>query len=419
MSEGTLTIIDRGGACYFNRLWCCYEVLRTIDSPDSARLYDMYTVVDDTTAVADGVADEDGAPSPVGVHTTNLLINAGCSLLVFWVLRRRFGAVPAWFAAALFAAHPAHVEPVVHMVGRADLLAALFFLAAWCAHGPPGEGNPRRWWLGGALFFGSLLSKESGAAPPAVLFFEAMLLGPRRRPAALFKHQAVALAPYALALVAFLVIRGLVLGAQVEPPQTWMLYSAGGYVAFPGASPGSLEVSLTMTHAFAEYIVLLLAPLHLSADYSGFPHHTVPGATFLISVAFLGGLVFFSSRAMRSGWPPPLVWLSMFTFALLPVSNLVFVSGIVMAERALYLPSVAAAGLVAAVIARFDSRRSVLCIGASVLVLLFAVRSALRAPVWSDERTLFEATVEPGRHHGHRALTGLCDVYIKQLQESP
>jgi hypothetical protein len=35
------------------------------------------------------------------------------------------------------------------------------------------------------------------------------------------------LAPYALALAAFLLVRGQVLGSELEPPRPWVLYVKG------------------------------------------------------------------------------------------------------------------------------------------------------------------------------------------------
>src|SRR5262249_49177419 len=76
--------------------------------------------------------DPSGGPRRLGVHVGNLVLNAVASLLVFAVLRARSGAAGAAFCgAALFAVHPVHVEAVSHMVGRADLLMTVFFLAAF------------------------------------------------------------------------------------------------------------------------------------------------------------------------------------------------------------------------------------------------------------------------------------------------
>ena len=362
--------------------------------------------------------DGSGPPAVRGVHLTNFLLNAAATLLLYAGLAKRLGStLGAWFGAALFAVHPSHVEAVVHMVGRADLLASVGFLAAWWLHGPPGTGRTARRILAAFLYLASLLSKEIGAALPAVLLVEALVLGPKLPFAGFVRRQIVELWPYAVALGAFLLVRGLVLGAHMEPPRTWILYGVGGYVAFK--DPANGEVLLTMLHAFGEYLMLLVAPLRLSADYSGFPHPTQVTAPVAISAACIALLVVAATLAWRRGARQPVLWLSFFVWALLPVSNLVVVSGIVMAERALYLPSVAACGLFG-VAAALLARRGVLLLGlCGLVVALAAARTAVRAPVWTDDRTLFEETVAHGRYRGHLALTGICDVYIRDMQADP
>ena len=394
---------------YWGDIWCgLYRPLAVVSYGLDAALF--------------GREGPGGPPAPVGVHATNLALNAGCAVLVFLLLRRLYGARPygafaAWAGAALFAVHPVHVEAVVHMVGRADLLAAFFFLAAWLAHGAPESARGARPWAGAALYFLSLLSKESGAALPAVLLFEALLRGPRRAPAAFLRSQVKPLLPYALALAAFLAVRGLVLGAESTPPRPWLLYSAGGYVAF--ADPARFEVALTMTHALGEILVLLAAPLRLSADYSGFPHHLRPAAPVLAAALVLGVLVALAARAARRGNREPLAWGSFFLWTFLPVSNLVAVSGVVLAERVLYLPSLALAGLVAAAVPWLVAHHRALAALPLAAVALCAARSAARAPVWKDPETLFEDTVAHGRHRGHLALTGLVDVRLRAMAAEP
>ena len=362
---------------------------------------------------------EGGPPAVRGVHLTNLLLNAAATLLLYAGLSRRLGStLGAWFGAALFAVHPSHVEAVVHMVGRADLLASVGFLGAWWLHG---LGGASRRILAALCYLVSLSSKEIGAALPAVLLVEALLLGPRLPFAGFVRRQLAELWPYAVALGAFLLVRGLVLGDHMEPPRTWVLYGAGSFVAFKDPAAG--EVLLTMLHAIGEYLLLLVAPLRLSADYSGFPHHTSLTAPVVVSAACLALLVVAAFAAWRRGARQPLLWLSFFAWALLPVSNLVVVSGIVMAERALYLPSVAFCALFGVLVPRFHAggaRRGALPLGLCVLVVaLAAARTAVRAPVWKDDRTLFEETVAHGRYRGNLALTGICDVYIRDMQADP
>ncbi|MEM7305162.1 MAG: hypothetical protein AAF682_00760 [Planctomycetota bacterium] len=367
-------------------------------------------------------AGDDGAPAPFGVHATNLGLNAACAVLLFLVLSRRFGdraggVLGAWFGAALFAVHPVHTEAVVHMVGRADVLAALFFLAAWYAHGEPSRPALPRACLGALFYLLSLLSKEAGAALPAVLLAESLIFCRGLSWGRWLALQVRMLAPYAVALAVFLGLRGAVLGAEMDPPRAWVLYSAGGYLGF--TDPAPLEVPLTMTRAIGEYLLLLVAPLRLSADYSGFPHHTGPDLPVVAAGLVLATLVAAAASAWRRGNREPLTWTSFFVWTLLPVSNLVVVSGIVMAERVLYLPSAALSGLVAAATPWLLARHRALAALPAVVVLAFAVRSAVRAPVWADDATLFAETVESGRYRGHLALSGLADVWIRELQASP
>ncbi len=368
-----------------------------------------------------------GPPAVTAVHAGNLALNAAATLLLFWILRRLYGARPhgglaAWCGAALFAVHPAHVEAVVHMVGRADLLAAFLCLAAWLAHGSPETARGPRPWLGGFLYLGSLLAKESGALLPAVLLVEALWWRPA--PGSLgaplgarLRGQIAPLLPYGFALGAFLVARGLVLGDQMTPQKPFVLYAPGAYVAF--AEPRSAEVLWTMTHALGEYLRLLFWPAELSADYSGFPHASGPTRPALVSGLVAAALLGVAWQAARRGRRELLAWAAVFVAFFLPVSNLIVVSGIVMAERALYLPSIALAGLVAALLPSLVARARALVLLPLGLVALGALASARQSALWADPKTLFQATVDEGRFHGHLALTGLADVHLQAMAADP
>jgi len=95
------------------------------------------------------------------------------------------------------------------------------------------------------------------------------------------------------------------------------------------------------------------------------------------------------------------------------------VSGIVLAERVLYLPSLALSGLAAAATPWLLARHRALIGVPLASIALCAARSAARAPVWHDPETLFEETVEHGRHRGHLALTGLVDVRLRAMAADP
>ena len=66
---------------------------------------------------------------PPSAHAVNLVIHSGVCIL-FWQLLRTLDVPGSWLAALIFAVHPVHVEPVVWIIGRKDLLAALFYLGS-------------------------------------------------------------------------------------------------------------------------------------------------------------------------------------------------------------------------------------------------------------------------------------------------
>ncbi len=89
----------------------------------------------------------------------NHLVSLALYLLLIafiYVLARtlQFSSTASLVSAALFAWLPAHVEPVVWIAARADILAALLAVGAWCAW-----AREKRF-MALLLFVGSLLAKE-------------------------------------------------------------------------------------------------------------------------------------------------------------------------------------------------------------------------------------------------------------------
>ncbi|HNT37203.1 MAG TPA: hypothetical protein PKH07_19585, partial [bacterium] len=106
---------------------------------------------------------------PLGYHVNNLVLHT-LNALLFWWLLARMRVVGNWFAAALFAVHPVHVESIAWVTERKGLLAGLFFLLAFhCFVRFRREGLRRFYLATCVLFVLGLLSKSSVFALPLVL----------------------------------------------------------------------------------------------------------------------------------------------------------------------------------------------------------------------------------------------------------
>jgi Flp pilus assembly protein TadD len=330
--------------------------------------------------------------SATGFHLVNVLLHALVSVLAFEiarvVLRSTLGAAAA---GALFAVHPIHTEAVTSLVGRAELLAALFVLLCLLALVRAGQdGLPRgrrALWLGASLgaFAAGLLCKESALMAIALCGVVHWWVSPERR----VRRTLLALAPYAVLGIAYLGWRRHLVGALGMPVPPHFVDNPLAYV-----TPWSRV--LTALVVLSEYLGLLAAPITLSSDYS---FNQVPVVTsvldprFFVAVGVVSLLVIVIAVSARRA-PAVLVASAFFLVPLLVTSNVLVVIGTIKAERLLYLPSLgwclAAGCLVAALRERWP--RPVL--GALAIALcLLTVRTWVRNEDWRDNETAHAAAV--------------------------
>lgn len=339
---------------------------------------------------------------PNGYHVVNIILHGIVSVLV-WLLARR--VVPdLWIAGAagfLFAAHAIHTEAVANVVGRAELLATLFFLASLLSYLRAAEssGRPARLAYGGSLLslFAGLLCKESAVTVLGVIGLYDVLFRtsasqklPQRIGRALAEH-GPRYAGYLVVVGLYLGVRTLALGLDRPLPiqihldnplvvqdQPWRLLSA-------------LKVGL-------HYLWLLLFPLRLSYDYS---YNAIPRIesladpiawAVLAAWGVIAGLSIWSYRA----WPQLFFALGFYFVTFSVVSNVFVPIGTIMGERLAYLPSVGFC-LAAAIVVRraLETRlappRALQGFVAVFVVAvgLHGVRTVLRNPVWTHSRVLF------------------------------
>src|SRR5437879_1747392 len=200
----------------------------------------------------------------------------------------------------------------------------------------------------------------------------------------------------------------------------WLLIIGGAYLAVRGIvlhpyarlhaiAPVFLGESffagrLTAVAALADVTRLLVAPLTLRVDYSPAERtivRSVLDGRFAIGLACLALWAFLLVWAWRRRRRVEAFGLGWIAIAFLPVANLLFSTGVLMAERTLYLPSVGVALALGAVLARLPVDRVRLALG--VLVLAGAIRSAVRVPVWQDDVSVTVSILEdsPKSYRGH------------------
>ncbi len=364
------------------------------------------------TVIAYALERAVGAGSPLPFHAVNILLYAGAALALLVLLRQFLPAGAALLAAVAWAAHPVHVEAVANVVGQSEMLAGIPLLLAVTIyirdrkHGAlPGRSIAAIC----VLWAIALLSKEHGIVLPGL--FVAAELAFRRR---LFKADGdtngsllrlgawMALLVLTYFTVRFAVLGG-VLGDAPHPALEGLSRSARVWVML-GLSPEIARLLLWPARLYADYspraIPFLDAP---TVDH-------VPGA--LVLLAFVVSVVVAWRRERSGVLLFALLWFPV-TFAL--VSNVIFPSGVLIAERTLFLPSVTvvmALGWMAArlgpVLARSATPSIRVAIGVAIvgIVVVATAHSAERQRVWFDNPTLFATTVvdAPENYRAHHAL---------------
>jgi hypothetical protein len=367
---------------------------------------------------------------PRGFHRTNLALYAATCVFL-WLFAWQLSGRPAASAlgAALFALHPAHPESVAFISGRTDVLSALFLFASlWAAvRFGPGIRDPIRKLVPAALLLlPGLLAKEVAlfGAPVAVL---ALWVQDRKLSLGDLARAAV---PIVAVSALYLAVRFAVLGPNPIPAVT------------PVA--GTVPQILTSVAVVARYLPLLLVPVRLSARHEIVEVHApdlVFAAGLVVIAAIAAGLWILVRR--RSAWSVPL---ALFAATLLPVCYVRLLSGAIVAERFLFVPSGAvalAAALIPAIAwgrgagarppsgpaspkgkrARPSERPSehreagdagtAFLLSGGAVALWLAVLLWPRVSVWKNEGTLFGSMLRdsPASPHVHAIVGGW---YYKQ-----
>ncbi|HEU4556236.1 MAG TPA: tetratricopeptide repeat protein [Longimicrobium sp.] len=329
--------------------------------------------------------------APAWFHLGNVLMHASATALLFVLVLRLGGGVwGAALGATVFAVHPLHVEAVANVVGRAEILSTLFYLAACNLYLGARRLGPGRMAAIAGCYLLAMGSKEIAVSlPGALLLLDALRSRREGTSVVAIARRNVGIVMVLVATLAgYLVLRTAVLGATL-----------GDAPAANLRGLGTVERWALAARLWPEYLRLMFWPADLSAEW-GPDALMVP--TWGQPVAWLSLAVMVALAALaawawnRERWVSAAVlWLAITVF---PVSHIPFAIGVMMAERILYLPSAAlvflAPPLVAALRREAVSTRR-LAAAAGVLLLALAVaKTWTRTPTWKSSSTAFDALVD-------------------------
>ncbi len=320
---------------------------------------------------------------------TNITLHGFNSFLVFWlgytVLRitpaisgisapRAFGA--SAIAGLLFAAHPQHVESVMWISERKDLLCAMFFLLSMIFYlrrhsNPGGRSSPLPY-----LFFAlALMSKSMAVTLPAVLIL--LDLWPLSRLQGAGWRGVLRICVWEklhFHLATVLLILVTLLTQEIDSM----------------AQPSLMGKALIVASSLRHYLASFLFPVDLSPFY---PVSVVVQQSSLGFVSFVGAILAGIALGTARFGAPFVAWLAFFFVTLAPVIGVVKVGEQAFADRYTYLPMVGfylVTGLAIASLPLRDSfRRIAIPVLTATLMLWLGANSREYKEVWQSDLRLW------------------------------
>lgn len=319
---------------------------------------------------------------PGVMHVTNALIHAANAALVyamFYSLTGHFG--PSLLVAALFAAHPLHVESVAWISERKDVLSTTFGLLSILAYTTSRIAGARRMTSYSAsvlLYACSLASKPMLVTMPILLLLlDYWPMGSARRPRSVVSVRELLAEKIPFALLA-LASAWITLAVQ----------DAGNSVQSFEIIPMPQRLA-NAAHACVVYLKQTLWPSDLAVFYPH-PRGTLGRGTIVACGTLLVVLTLFAWRARaRAPW----LWFGWLWFAvsLAPVIGIVQVGGQALADRYTYVPLIGVFAVIAWIVLgpRPLMRQLDLAALSAAAVVALAVTARSQTVHWENTETLF------------------------------
>ncbi len=324
-------------------------------------------------------------PNPHRHHLINLLFHILNTLLLFAVLRQITAAFwQSAFVAAVFAIHPLHVESVVWISERKDVLSTLFWLLTIAAYFHYVKKPAiSRYILTLVLFTLGLMAKPMLVTLPFVLLlldywpinrFDLMTLSQPFQRAAFYRLLSEKIPFFALSIISSII--------------TFLVQQHSGTVVtiYP------LKIRLfNVIVSYVQYIDKMFLPTGLAVFY---PYDVkklsvgsiAPAAAILLVISILVIRYASKYRYLLVGW----LW---YLGTLVPVIGFVQVGSRALADRYSYVPLTGLLIIVAwaanDLLDKWKYKKIALGLSASAVILVLSVCSWFQTSCWQNSETLF------------------------------
>lgn len=318
--------------------------------------------------------------NPHWSHFINVILFSICCVLLFYLLSNLLfpnNRIIVFFSVILFAALPIHTEVVANIKSRDEILCFLFLML--------GLISLFKWdnLKGKVLFsisiFLSLLAKENAvpllAGLPLLLYY--------------FKQQSLKKTFLDTGLLLFVIIFYLILRLKIIP--MGKLEASKELLNNPFMYANYYQAFATKVYLLAYSIVLLVIPFKLSHDYSfqHFSYLELSSIQFIISFIVILFVSIWSVFNIKKKNVYALSWM-LFIILYSISTNFVLEIGTPLAERLLFLPSIAICLIVIKLLLKLEdlNMRKLSQIGLFVLLGIYSFMTVQRNIDWKNDDTL-------------------------------
>ncbi|NXV18842.1 TMTC3 protein, partial [Cepphus grylle] len=434
-------IVGVVAACYWNSLFCGFvfdDVSAILDNKDlhpSTPLKNLFQNDFWGTPMSEERSHKSYRPltvltfrlnylfselNAVSYHFLNLVFHVVVCVVFLKVCKLFLDNRSSVVASLLFAVHPIHTEAVTGVVGRAELLSSIFFLAAFLSYTKSkGPDNTIVWTpIAVTVFLVAVatLCKEQGITVVGICcVYEVFIAQGYTLPVLLDTAVQIlrgkgsipfSMLQTLLKLIVLMFSTLLLVVVRVQVIQSQLPV----FTRFdnPAAVSPSPARQLTFNYLLPVNAWLLLNPSELCCDWT---MGTIPLVESLLDVrnvatltffCFLGSLIVFSLRYPGDSSKTVLMALCLIVLPFIPASNLFFPVGFVVAERVLYVPSMGFCILVAhgwKKLSNISVLRKISWACLAAVLFTHALKTLHRNWDWESEYTLFMSALKVNKNN--------------------